>query len=1098
MDDLSDKRSSRPDKKTFRSRFKSVFGKSKDKESKAVHSTSDGRNDASKNSRPKIMETSEHSQHQLTTTTICASVKYAVSNSKVATSEEISAYSDADIATSTRSGEPVVTQASQMTSRSDVSQKATTAELLKPCLISELWNEAYESLRTKEEKLVKDYEAILSTNIETAFGLTSDILSPRARVTRRDQMERILKRKLAEMKENEWRLRFNGLDIAFKDLAEPVLGIVSAADQYVTNALSANPYASIAWAGVSLILPIFLNPSDQVASLANGLKTISDLIVQSSMREALYAHRYDSQSNSTDQKKFERVHIEYRGTLQEEYSLILKFQAMCVCYSSQGKASRLGSDLVKRDNWDSALQEIVKQDEAFCKVYDILKDTIQQEEYDALSERYEESSKTMATIAGDMSALNRAIESAQSDQRRRELLKWLSVIDPSENYRNALGKREVDTTGYWLTRNHEGYGGWKEAPNSFLWLHGKAGSGKSVLCSSIIKGLENSYDLDPKVAIAYFYFSFNDKKKQNTDELLCSLIRQLWCKRPDKPPIVQNLDQCEKKNHRPDLETLKQTLAAMICGFSRVYIIIDALDECPNEDGLRERLLKTLCGLHKANHSNFHLLCTSRSESDIEVALRPLMSSQAAIGIDLDSSYCNDLVREDIRLHLDEVFADSKYNSWPPEIKVEAKGVLIKKAEGMFQYVTCQLDVLGRLRNLEAIRQALEGLPIGLDATYDRMLGNVRPENRKQVARILKWLCFSARPLYLDELAEIFILDPESDVPFDQEQRLFDSEDVLIYLPNMVTKIPIEDGYEIRLAHFSIKEYLLSTRTTRTEGPAREFFITETNAHLQIAKSSLAYHLHLSENILLTREVFEQFKLWDYVLYYYDEHLDKVPRQLWPSSLRSWVAQIFTLGARSLLNLVRKINPDDDMLSDYELDFDYLASPLYYAAGRWSLLVIEELLGRGDAINEVLETSEYGTALQAAAAVNSSQDIIQLLLNKGASINLQGGRYGTALQTAAVNNSQEIIQLLLDKGADLLLDKGADVNLQGGYYGNALQAAAAKNAFSIAELLFSRGAKIDPPGPEWEELLLRIRDRDGDEPVARLCKFQENPEGFLA
>jgi ankyrin repeat protein len=61
-------------------------------------------------------------------------------------------------------------------------------------------------------------------------------------------------------------------------------------------------------------------------------------------------------------------------------------------------------------------------------------------------------------------------------------------------------------------------------------------------------------------------------------------------------------------------------------------------------------------------------------------------------------------------------------------------------------------------------------------------------------------------------------------------------------------------------------------------------------------------------------------------------------------------------------------------------------------------------------------------------------EIVQLLLEKGADVNAQGGEYGNALYAAADGGHLEIVQLLLEKGAD--------INAQGGYYGNALQAAA--------------------------------------------------------
>ena len=56
--------------------------------------------------------------------------------------------------------------------------------------------------------------------------------------------------------------------------------------------------------------------------------------------------------------------------------------------------------------------------------------------------------------------------------------------------------------------------------------------------------------------------------------------------------------------------------------------------------------------------------------------------------------------------------------------------------------------------------------------------------------------------------------------------------------------------------------------------------------------------------------------------------------------------------------------------------------------------------------------------------------IVQLLLEKGAEVNAQGGHYGNALQAACSGGHDKIVQLLLERGAE--------VNAQGGDYGNAL------------------------------------------------------------
>lgn len=122
-----------------------------------------------------------------------------------------------------------------------------------PLIISELWNQAYDDLKAKEENLARDYEATLSTNLVTVGS--SEVLSG-LKMERKKQMETLLKRKIEEVNQDSWKLRFGGEEIPVKDLVEPVVGVIDWANEYISDAVSVNPYASIAWAGVGLLLPV--------------------------------------------------------------------------------------------------------------------------------------------------------------------------------------------------------------------------------------------------------------------------------------------------------------------------------------------------------------------------------------------------------------------------------------------------------------------------------------------------------------------------------------------------------------------------------------------------------------------------------------------------------------------------------------------------------------------------------------------------------------------------------------------------------------------------------------------------------------------------
>lgn len=113
-----------------------------------------------------------------------------------------------------------------------------------------LWNEAYESLRISDRDLIVKYEARLTPTVQ---GLVSQSLP----VEQREEVLRsVVEKNLLEYKKSTLKLKALGSEIAAKDLAKPVLGIIKWADTYISAALAANPVASIAWAGVSVFLPV--------------------------------------------------------------------------------------------------------------------------------------------------------------------------------------------------------------------------------------------------------------------------------------------------------------------------------------------------------------------------------------------------------------------------------------------------------------------------------------------------------------------------------------------------------------------------------------------------------------------------------------------------------------------------------------------------------------------------------------------------------------------------------------------------------------------------------------------------------------------------
>ena len=449
-----------------------------------------------------------------------------------------------------------------------------------------------------------------------------------------------------------------------------------------------------------------------------------------------------------------------------------------------------------------------------------------------------------------------------------------------------------------------------------------------------------------------------------------------------------------------------------------------------------------------------------------------------------------------------------------------------------FRWVACQLDSLGDCFHLPHLRQTLASLPKTLDDTYARILCNIDKRYNfynRHILKILQWLAFSVRPLQLEELAEIFAIDVDETPRFDPQRRLFEPRDILticsslITLTNdlhMVSDEESDDEEEeesatglseesqdpdtqslagtsdsersktyVRLAHFSVKEYLVSVRIRH--GAAPLYSIREIESHGVLAEDCIAYLLKFDEPGSLTPETLGLSPLAHYAAEHWVKHAKMAEKgPVRTTALLSM--ELLMADGEGFLNWIRIW--DTDVSSDHMSGgLENLVSPLYYVS-RAGLLESAKMLIEGS-MDVNAPGGFYGNALQAASH-SGYIDLVHLLLNNGADINAQGGYYGNALQAALFSGYIDLVRLLLHKGADinaqggrhgnalqaashlgridvvhLLLHKGADINAQGGYFGNALQVASVSGHIDLVHLLLNNGADINAQGGYYGNVL---------------------------
>jgi ankyrin repeat protein len=428
------------------------------------------------------------------------------------------------------------------------------------------------------------------------------------------------------------------------------------------------------------------------------------------------------------------------------------------------------------------------------------------------------------------------------------------------------------------------------------------------------------------------------------------------------------------------------------------------------------------------------------------------------------------------------------------------------------------LDALEHCLDYRSLQQALASLPKTLDETYARILFSIPDEHKQNAIRILQFLTYSERPLRIDEAVDLITVDTGEAKYFNEKYRMPDPSEISRYCSSLVVLVSARDNWvddeedwddeeedwdneedntvRLQLAHFSVKEYLTSTRLDKDI--AQNFH--ETAARGSMATVCLAYLLHIDMD-LLAKGIRQRFPLAQYSARYWMSNAAVAEGQ--DHKLGGFISQFFCCHKSSYNNCYSLYRPDQP--PGHRPDTSGKpASALYYASFGGLVNAVELLLSKGADVNAQGGYC-YGNALQ-AASVNGHTAIVELLLRKGADVNAQEGYHGNAqegyhgnaLQAASIYGYTETVELLLSKGADvnieggyyygnalqaasfngytaiveLLLSKGADVNAQGGYfYGNALQAASTKGHTTTVELLLSKGADVNARGGHYGNAL---------------------------
>jgi len=193
-----------------------------------------------------------------------------------------------------------------------------------------------------------------------------------------------------------------------------------------------------------------------------------------------------------------------------------------------------------------------------------------------------------------------------------EVLDWISTLDFRAKQNDTIGRRQ-EGTGMWLLEKEE-FRNWLSGRERVLWCPGIPGAGKTVFAAAILEYLEQNF-ASQYVGLAFVYCDHKEKSVQASSSLIASLLRQLVELKEEIPEVIlESYKQRQKRKLRLKAHEYVDLLHSVATSFSRVFIVVDALDECDEANGSRGRLISDLEGLPPT----VQVLHTSRFLPDLE------------------------------------------------------------------------------------------------------------------------------------------------------------------------------------------------------------------------------------------------------------------------------------------------------------------------------------------------------------------------------------------------------------------------------------------------------------------------------------------------
>lgn len=357
----------------------------------------------------------------------------------------------------------------------------------------------------------------------------------------------------------------------------------------------------------------------------------------------------------------------------------------------------------------------------------------------------------------------------------------MDAVEYQDEYDKHLSLH-LNGTCEWIL-NHPVYENWQASESTdggakFLWIHGPAGFGKTVLSAWLISHIRQT----SKIPIAHYFSSSHAQRSPDLECIVRSWITQLAQSSVDVLDLCQTARR-KQSARRASRHEVWNVLTEILAHIPSCILVLDGLDELPNVNDAKSLFLKSL--KKAVTLKNVKLLITSRHEVDIASEIS-VSASQPPKLLMLECKISNEDVRRDVHQYSQSAVA-RKFPKQSESFRKDISARMAENSGGMFLWVKLQQCQLRGSQSNKTVERIVEGMPLGLYQTYNRNWSSIQElaePDRNRAIDILRWLTFGYRAFTVKELAEALVIELdgasnafcEDDLPVDMDDEYICNE----------------------------------------------------------------------------------------------------------------------------------------------------------------------------------------------------------------------------------------------------------------------------------------------------------------------------------